>query len=343
MALPLSYILFFSVITSSFSLSDVLIKDVNAVAHLESDQYMVLYGGCEHQASIYDAINDEMVCDVVVTGRGPGESENLSACYYDDATGTYYFGDEAGQLFLFDSEFELIEQTRLGNYVMTDIHADDDHIWISIRAMIAEETTMTEPHTSVLKLDRQSLEILDKIKITLGDLALDEVDNIDRIRLLYLSAGIRSYANSLWLTFDYFPFLFRLDEDGSIVEGYRFTDERTLEVVQRHGLWGTRTVSICTNMQRINSHIYCWKGNAGQDIDYGWYALDMNNPKAPVTSGSIEDVGGEESNLRVIQGESTSVAFSPALFFGKGSSYLLRSEGLLVEGELFSIYSKLNT
>lgn len=119
--------------------------------------------------------------------------------------------------------------------------------------MIAEETTMTEPHTSVLKLDRQSLEIVDKIDITLGALALDEVDNIDRIRLLYLRAGITFYYNSLWLTFDYFPFLFRLDEYGNIEEGFRFTDEQTLEVVQRQGLWGTRTFSICTNMQQIGS------------------------------------------------------------------------------------------
>jgi hypothetical protein len=149
--------------------------------------------------------------------------------------------------------------------------------------------------------------------------------------LLYLSAGLKSYNSSLWLTFDYFPFLFRLDEDGSIVERYRFSDEQTLEVVQRNGLWGTRTLSICTNSQLIGSRIYCWKGNAGQAIDYGWYALDLENPEAPVTSGSIEDVGGEESNLRIIQGETTAVAFVPALFFGEGSNYLLRSENRLVE------------
>jgi hypothetical protein len=291
---------------------------------------MILYGGDEHQASIYDAVSDEMVRDVVLTGRGPGESESLSAFYYDAATGTYFFGDEAGQLFLFDSEFELLEQTRLGNYVMTDIHADADHIWISIRAMIAKETTMTEPYTAVLKLDRQSLEIVDEIDITLKDLALDQVDNIDRISLFFLRAGITSYDNSLWLTFDYFPFLFRLDEDGRIGERYRFTDEQTLEVVQRQRLWGTRTYSICTNMQRIGSQIYCWKGNTGQDIDYGWYALDLDNPEAPVTSGTIADVGGEENKLRIIQGESTAVAFSPALFFGEGGSYLLRSEDEIV-------------
>lgn len=79
----------------------------------KNDHYMILYSGDEHQASIYDAVSDEMVRDVVLTGRGPGESESLSAFYYDDATGIYFFGDEAGQLFLFDSEFELIEQTRL--------------------------------------------------------------------------------------------------------------------------------------------------------------------------------------------------------------------------------------
>jgi hypothetical protein len=44
-------------------------------------------------------------------------------------------------------------------------------------------------------------------------------------------------------------------------------------------------------------------------------------------------VGGEENKLRIIQGESTAVAFSPALFFGEGSNYLLRSEGLLVDSE----------
>ena len=322
---------FLWLLISHFTLSNVLIKDVKAVVHLENDHNMILYGGDEYQASIYDAVNDEMVRDVVRTGRGPGESESLSSFYHDVATGTYFFGDEAGQLFLFDSEFELIEQTRLGNYVMTDIQADADHIWISIRAMIAEETTTTEPHTTVLKLDRQSLEIVDEIEITLSDLALDEVDNIDRIRLLYFSAGITSYNNSLWLTFDYFPFLFRLDEDGNISERYKFSDKQTLEVVQRQGLWGTRTISICTNIQKIDSKIFCWKGNAGQDIDYGWYALDLDNPEAPVTSGSIEDVGGEASNLRIIHGESTAVAFSPALFSGEGSSYLLRSEHKLVD------------
>lgn len=236
---------------------------------------------------------------------------------------------QAGQLFLYDSYFELLEQTRLGNYVMTDMHADSTHIWISIRIMIAEKPMMMEPLTAVLKLDRQSLEI----DITLKDLALDQVDNIDWISLFFLRAGITSHNNSLWLTFDYFPFLFRLDEDGNIEEGFRFTEEQTLEVVERNGLWGTRTISICTNIQRISSKIYCWKGNAGQDIDYGWYALDLDNPEAPVTSGSIEDVGGEEGKLRTIQGETTAVAFSPALFFGEGSSYLLRSEDLLVDGE----------
>lgn len=67
MTLLLTYILFFSVVTSSFSLSDVLIKDVNAVFHLESDHYMVLYGGDEHQASIYGAVNDEMMNDTIFT------------------------------------------------------------------------------------------------------------------------------------------------------------------------------------------------------------------------------------------------------------------------------------
>jgi len=320
-------------VASQFILADVLLNDVNAVAHLQNDHYMILYGGDEYQASIYDAVNDEMLRDVVRTGRGPGESESLSAFYHNEETGTYFFGDEAGQLFLFDSEFELIEQKRLGNYVMTDIDADSDHIWISIRAMIAEETTTTEPHTSVLKLDRQSLKIVDEITITLEDMTLNQVDNIDRIRLLYLSAGITSYNNSLWLTFDYFPFLFQLNEDGSLGERYRFTDEQTLEVVQRHGLWGTRTFSICTNIQRINSKIYCWKGNDGQDIDYGWYALDLDNPDATAKSGSIDDVGGEEGKLRIIHGETTAVAFIPALFFGEGSSYLLRSEHKLVDSD----------
>ena len=321
------------IFVTQFSLSDVIIKDVNAAIHLQNDRYMILYGGEEHQASIYDAVNDEMIRDVVRTGRGPGESESLSAFYHDTDSNTYFFGDEAGQLFLFNSEFELIELTRLGNYVMTDIHADSDYIWISIRAMIAEETTMTEPHTSVLKLDRESLTIVDEIIITLKDLALDQVDNIDRIRLLYFSAGLKSYNNSLWLTFDYFPFLFRLDEDGSIGDSYRFTDEQTLEVVQRNGLRGTRTISICTNSQLIGSHVYCWKGNAGQDIDYGWYALDLENPSDAATSGAIDDVGGEEGMLRIIQGETTAAAFIPALFFGEGSSYLLRSERTLVDGD----------
>jgi len=194
--MTLTYLL---LLISHITLSDVLIKDVNAVIHLESDHKMVLYGGDENQASIYDAANDEMLQHIVKTGRGPGESQSLSAFYLDDETGIYYFGDEAGQLFLFNSDFELIEQTRLGNYVMTDMYADADHIWISIRAMIAEETTITEPHTSVLKLDRQSLEIVDEIMITLKDLELDQVDNIDRIRLLYLRAGITSYNNSLLL------------------------------------------------------------------------------------------------------------------------------------------------
>jgi hypothetical protein len=194
--MTLTYLL---LLISHITLSDVLIKDVNAVIHLESDHKMVLYGGDENQASIYDAANDEMLQHIVKTGRGPGESQSLSAFYLDDETGIYYFGDEAGQLFLFNSDFELIEQTRLGNYVMTDMYADADHIWISIRAMIAEETTITEPHTSVLKLDRQSLEIVDEIMITLEDLELDQVDNIDRIRLLYLRAGITSYNNSLLL------------------------------------------------------------------------------------------------------------------------------------------------
>ena len=196
MSMTLTYLL---LLISHITLSDVLIKDVNAVIHLESDHKMVLYGGDENQASIYDAANDEMLQHIVKTGRGPGESQSLSAFYLDDETGIYYFGDEAGQLFLFNSDFELIEQTRLGNYVMTDMYADADHIWISIRAMIAEETTITEPHTSVLKLDRQSLEIVDEIMITLKDLELDQVDNIDRIRLLYLRAGITSYNNSLLL------------------------------------------------------------------------------------------------------------------------------------------------
>lgn len=55
---------------SHFTLSDILINDVNAVVHLESDHYMVLYGGDEHQVFIYDAVNDEMVRHVLQTGRG---------------------------------------------------------------------------------------------------------------------------------------------------------------------------------------------------------------------------------------------------------------------------------
>lgn len=135
MSMTLTYLL---LLISHITLSDVLIKDVNAVIHLESDHKMVLYGGDENQASIYDAANDEMLQHIVKTGRGPGESQSLSAFYLDDETGIYYFGDEAGQLFLFNSDFELIEQTRVGNYVMTDMYADADHIWISIRAVIAE-------------------------------------------------------------------------------------------------------------------------------------------------------------------------------------------------------------
>lgn len=320
-------------VTSQLLLAEVLVNDVNSVIHLESDHYMILYGGDEHQASIYDAVNDEMVRHVVLTGRGPGESQSLSAFYHDANTGIYFFGDEAGQLFLFDSEFELLMQKRLGNYVMTNIYTDSDHVWISIRAMIAEETTMTAPHTAILKLDRQSLEIVDEIDITLKDLVLNQVDNIDRIHLLYLRAGVTFYNGTLWLTFDYFPFLFRLSETGDIKERYRFTEKQTLEVVQRHGLWGTRTLSICTNVQHLGSQIYCWKGNTGQNISYGWYALDLDNPGAPATSGSIEDVGGEESNLQVIQGENTAVAFSPALFFGEGSNYLLRSESTLTNSD----------
>jgi len=45
------------------------------------------------------------------------------------------------QLFLFDSEFELIQQTCLVNYVLTDIYDDSNHFFITHQAMIPEETT----------------------------------------------------------------------------------------------------------------------------------------------------------------------------------------------------------
>jgi hypothetical protein len=66
--------------------------------------------------------------------------------------------------------------------------------------------------------------------------------------------------------------------EGDIKNQYRFSDEQTLEVVQRNGLWGTRTLSICTNFQRIGSQLYCWKGNVGQNISYGWYEMDHHGP-----------------------------------------------------------------
>lgn len=59
--------------------------------------------------------------------------------------------------------------------------------------------------------------------------------------------------------------------------------------------------------------------------------MDLDNPRAPATSSSIENVGGEEGQLRIIQGATTKVTFSPV--FCEGGSYLLRSEGLIVGSE----------
>lgn len=64
-------------VASQLILADVLVNDVNAVAHLQNDRYMILYGGDEHQASIYDAVDDEMIRDVLLTGRGPGGNRRV--------------------------------------------------------------------------------------------------------------------------------------------------------------------------------------------------------------------------------------------------------------------------
>lgn len=324
----ISLILLF--VLQSFTLSNQPFNDITNVYHLSGDTYIVLNQINGYQVAVYDAVDDEILNLGVRSGRGPGESEGLTAFYHDKELNRFIFGDDKGQILVYDSDLNFIDQMSLGNYYIMSIAEGNNFLYIGLRTIITKSVNLADSHVAGLILDKNSMEIIHEIDYSLDDLSLDAIENIDRISILFMRSHIELVNNRAWLMFEDFPYLFSLNSNQSIDKRYQFTDKKTIEVTRRNGLWGYRTYSVCSNFQRMDSNIICWSGNRTQDIDYGYYSINLISPEDPVKRSGYENNSVEDRQLRVVSGNRTAIAFSSSNLFDSKGSYLLRHEGALV-------------
>lgn len=262
--------------------SENLFSGISGMVHLQDDIHIILHQKNDYQVSMYDAKSDTQIRQGIPTGQGPGESQGLTAFARDPQSGHFYFADQAGFLFITDSTFSVLRQHQIGRHSLHSLSIDRDHMYVGIFSFTGLD--LNGDVTVGVVLDKKTLTILNEISIPVEALQFADVPNIELVGNAFrIRSQFMMMDGNHWLMINSFPFAFRLDSHNRIVETRRFSDQQSIEVMQRFGAWGVRMAAICLSFQYRDGYLYCWNGNRHQNVPLGVYALNMKDPsQAPI-------------------------------------------------------------
>ncbi len=270
--------------------SETLFNGISGMVHLRDDIHIILHQKNEYQVSMYDARTDTQIRQGIPTGQGPGESRGLTAFFRDPHSGHFYFSDQAGFLFITDSTFTVLRQHNIGRHSLHSLLVDRDHIYVGIFSFTG--LNLNGDVTLGVVLDKKTLTIRNEMSIPVKALQFADVPNIELVGNAFsIKPHVMMINEHRWVMIERFPFAFRLDAQNRIVETRRFSDQQSVEVMQRFGTWGLRLAAICLSFQYRDGYLYCWNGNKYQNVPLGVYALNMKDPnQAPIHMRVDSDV-----------------------------------------------------
>jgi hypothetical protein len=303
--------------------SENLFNGISGMVHLRDDIHIVLHQKNEYQVSMYDAKTDTQIRQGIPRGQGPGESMAITAFGRDPQTGHFYFADQAGFLFITDSTFTVLRQHQIGRHSLHSLLVDRDHIYVGIFSFTGLDLN-GDVKVGVV-LDKKTLTILNELSIPVKALQFADVPNIELVGNSFtIKSQFMMIDGNRWLMMNSFPFAFRLDAQNRIVETRRFSDQQSVEVMQRFGRWGLRLAAICLSFQYRDGYLYCWNGNKHQNVPLGVYALNMKDPsQAPIHTWVDTDVEIDGS-VMASMGATTLITTEVSVIFASGGEFIYR-------------------
>lgn len=270
---------------------------VTKMYHLYDDTFVILHKRDGNQVSIYDASKDEVILGGIPSGKGPGESLGLVAFYHDEENQKFIFSDEIGSILVTDYSLVVKAQKQLGKINLNSLTRIRNHY-------VAGTTTMLRPGlqdsvTVAIYINEMTLDIEKELKFRFQDLLSPDIENLDKLMMLFLNSNVFNHNNELFLSFKQYPNLFTISADYSIMEVAKFTEIETFQIVRRGELWGTRMAAICNSFQKVESHLICWNGNSEQEIHPGYYMIDLKSksPSGPHLLQSNIEFNGSSTGV----------------------------------------------
>lgn len=253
---------------------------------IDEKGYIIIQHESKYAVKIIDE-DGNLVNQFLRNGDGPGEARKIEASFFDKKTGYIYLKDSDGSILVYDVEGSLLSEKIIGRGSISSIDVLENTILLGSKLFVSQDLISKEAKVKVATLiNKDSYEELEQISITIGDLGIDRIADINKVRGLMLDTNISFIdEETVMATFNGIPSIF-IFRNGKLISKESLQKFNDLMInVTKHQVYGygIKIPAINNNLQKIDDDLFLLTyGNTHQSIPFGYFLIEAKNPKESI-------------------------------------------------------------
>lgn len=276
-------------------------NQITSVTSLDDGNLLVTQNKGDYKAKIYNPEKDSVLNRFIPDGKGPGESIGVVAVDHGEMRDQFTFYSRDNRWIQTDTEGNTINESVSKIPDVSHIcNAQDSTMQvfpeITIPAQVMKENKPV-PVSFQVSLDNLSSE--DSLMVKPQQLSLDEIENIERVKLLSIEfIGHRVDEERILLTYEGSRHLYLFEENLLIKKvPADIPGNFGIKVTERKGKIGRQAAGVFTHLQHLkNGTLLFSMGNTHQDLPFGAiYVMVSDANNIAVSHEELYDGFGEVS------------------------------------------------
>lgn len=231
--------------------------------------------------AFYNLEEDAVIRDVVKSGRGPFEIENIGAFTYDASSNLLFIGDKTnGRFIAFNLNGEPILENTLKIPYLINLDAYKGKL-IATQGILLRDSKNLSRYPLGFILNQSNLEVTDSLFFDLRKLNLDKIKNSFRVKIFSIRPQIIALENDLYLvSFQSISTIFLIDKKSNILSSVfiEVPNFEGMKVVEHPSYgYGQTMYSVFNDFVRIENGIYLSFGHKSKDIPAGVVSIEFND------------------------------------------------------------------
>lgn len=276
----------FTLSLAQMGISEQYFETVKDVFKTSEGKYLVIQEESEYGVMRLDE-DGNLESKFLKNGDGPGEARKIEASFFETKTEQLYVKDNDGSIIVYDINGNLIREKIIGKGSITSIDVTENRILLGSRVAVLQTSIKEDTKVKIGSLiDKETFKEIDQLHISLNDMELNKISEINKIRGIMLDTHIASVdKETILVTFNGIPkiFVFKNGTLFSKIDLEKFND--FMIKVTKHKVYGygIKIPAINNNIQRISESLFIiTHGNAQQNLPNGYQLIEVINKKEDI-------------------------------------------------------------